>query len=325
MANSIKVFTSTEYSTAINIDATNVLLIEKKKDEKAYKGTRFLNAFFNIGASKRSNGWFHFENMLIPMGIADPADKTDIRNEFEGTRLQFASSVSKAGEFGAFIAKLQPEYRKQIDALTTAGIIKLDGQKIHDLITLLTGKNSKNPNQPIADPYLSIKIDFDPYPMTFKPTFLAGTPRTQILDWNTRTIDASGKESFLPAMVMSDDGVKELVTAKNLHKFVTPGSIIRSGRVNIPSVAISQAWISMPITANRVIIEPGGEAGFSDEVIDTGALKAALTGVAQVVVPDVAQVVAPAVAQVVVPAVAPIPASIASPATDDVMAALNSI
>ncbi len=217
MANSIKVFTPTEYLAAINADPAGFLLIEKKKEEKVYKGTRFLNAWFNVGASKRSNGWFQIEDVLIPMGIADPADKTDKRNEFEGTRLQFASTVSKAGTFGQLLSKLQPEYRKQIDTLVAAGTINLTGKTVRDIITVVHGPNSKNAGQPIEDPYISLKIDFDPYPATFKPTFLAGLPRTQILDWRTRTVDANGVEQFQPAKVVNEAGVEELVNDKNLH------------------------------------------------------------------------------------------------------------
>ena len=329
MANSIKVFTPAEYLAAINADSAGFLLIEKKKEEKVYKGTRFLNAWFNVGASKRSNGWFQIEDVLIPMGIADPADKTDKRNEFEGTRLQFASTVSKAGTFGQLLSKLQPEYRKQIDALVAAGTINLAGKTVRDIITVVHGPNSKNAGQPIEDPYISLKIDFDPYPATFKPAFLAGLPRTQILDWRTRTVDANGVEQFQPAKVMNEAGVEELVNDKNLHKFVTPGSIIRRGRVNIPSVTVFKDGISMPINAARMIIEPGNAAKFSDDApVNAAALKTALApAVAVAVVPAAVAVpaapAAPVPTAVAVPA-APVPA-VAVAATDDITAALNAI
>jgi hypothetical protein len=84
---SIRVFTAEEAEAAANANASKVLVIEKKKDEKAYKGTTFQNAFFNIGTDAKKEGWFSIEDVELSNGVADPDVKDDKRNEFEGTRL----------------------------------------------------------------------------------------------------------------------------------------------------------------------------------------------------------------------------------------------
>jgi len=276
---SVKVFTAEEALAAINADPSKVLAIEKKKETKAYKGTTFLNAFYNIDGSKKE-GWFSIENVPLTCGVADPEDLNDKRNEFEGTRLQLQTSVSKAGAFGEFLFKLNTVFKQNVETLAANGTISLDKKEIHGLVqTHYSASHPEKPNEPMDDGVVRFKIDFDTFPAMYKHKFLRGQPRTQFLDYSTRYIDAEGREQFKVAMVENDDGEMEPVTTKNLHKFVTKGSIIRRGRIMMPSVPVSKSYVSLPIVCNRMIIETGADDGFSDDapVVNTNTnVKAAL-------------------------------------------------
>jgi hypothetical protein len=216
----------------------------------------------------------------LTCGVADPEDLNDKRNEFEGTRLQHQTSVSKAGAFGEFLSKLNPIFKQNVETLAANGTISLDKKEIHGLVqTHYSASHPEKPNEPMEDGVVRFKIDFDTFPGMYKHKFLRGQPRTQFFDYSTRYIDADGREQFKVAMVENDDGEMEPVTTKNLHKFVTKGSIIRRGRIMMPSVPVSKSYVSLPIVCNRIILETGADDGFSDDapVVNTNTnVKAAL-------------------------------------------------
>lgn len=282
---SVKVFTAQEALKAVNDDSSKVLVAEKKKDDKTYKGTRFLNAYYNIGTDAKKEGWFSIENVELSNGVADPNNKEDKRNEYEGTRLQLETTVSKAGDFGEFLLKLNPEWKKLVTQLSEAGTINMKDRKIHGLVqSTLSDENKTNPGGVLEDPIVRFKIDFDAFPQKYKHKFLVGQPRTQFFDYRTRYVDENGREQFKAATVVNDNGEEELVTDKNMHLFITRGSIIRRGRIMMPSIAVSQSWCSHPIVMNRCVLEPGSEDGFSDDApIANVNVAAALT---QVVTPS---------------------------------------
>jgi len=266
MASTIKVFTAEQALEALNADPTKVLVLEKKKDDKMYKGTRFLNAYFNIGTDMKKEGWFNVEDIELSCGIADPNGPKNSKNEFESTRLQLETTVSRAGEFGQFLLGLDAQWRAQVAQQAATGVIDMEGKKVHGLVrSSLSKKNEKNPGGVIEDPVIGFKIDFNQFPALYRHKFLRGLPRTQFFDYSTRYIDEHGREQFKVAMVENDSGELEPVTAKNVHKFVTEGSILRKGRVMMPSEAESSSWVSFPIVINRAVIEQGGAGGFSDD------------------------------------------------------------
>ncbi len=264
---SIKVFTTQELVEAVKANPKKVFYAEKKKDDKAYKGTKFLNLFFDIAGEVKKTGWFNIKGIVLSDGVADPANKQDPRNEFEGTRMQLQTTVRNAGAFGEAILALNPEWHAMLDDLIANGSINATGRKKHDLVRLtLSENNVKNPGAKIEDPGLSFKIDFRPYPATYQPKFLAGQPRTQFFDYRETFVDKNGKTQYKPAMVEDPDTEKMVpVTERNLHLFATKGSIIHEGRINWPSISVSSSWISGPMIANRIVLEPGCEEGFTDE------------------------------------------------------------
>lgn len=320
---SIRVYTAEELLAAVKADATKVLLIEKKKDEKVYKGTRFLNTSVVIGADAKKDGWISFENVMLKDGMADPANLKDPRNQYEGTRMQLGTSVSESGTLGEALVLLNPAWKQKIAELSAGGFIKIEGKKVHELVNnKLSDDNAKNPGGIIEDGRISFKVDFEPYSQLHPTKILRGLPKTQFYDYNKSYKDERDVVQYHPATV--EDPISKLqvpVDKSNIHLFVTERSIIRKGRLSLPGVAISQAWVSLPLLAGKIVLEQGAPEGFSDEVpVDAAAVVRNLF--AQV---DIAPVVEPAPTVPVVAGVDISEPKVAEPTADEVaaMAAIN--
>lgn len=324
---SIRVFSTDELLAAINADPAKFLNVEKKKEDKAYKGTKFLNATVNVGTDVKKELWVKLENVPLGRGIADPEDENDKRNEFEGTRLQLETTVGRAGKFGQFMLKYDGVWKTKAAALIADGTIKADGRKVHELVqTKLSENNKTNPGGALEDPIIRLPLDFAPFPQKYYHKFLAGQPRTQIFDARTKYVDEQGRTQYKLAVVKNAAGQDELVTDKNVHKFITNNSTLVEGRFMIPSISVSQQWISMPGTVCRCVIEPGVDSGFSDEapvaVANAPGAAPAVAAVQPATAAPVATPAAPAqpapVAPAPVPVAAPAPAPVAPAAADDV-------
>lgn len=265
---SIKVFTAEAALASVIADPAKVLVVEQKRDNKAYRGTRFLMAHWNIGSDFKREGWFSVEDIEITRGVADPADIGDSRNAFEGVRLQLTSTVSLAGPFGEFLLRMNPVWREIVAKLIAAGTIDAEGRKIHDLLQTHVSKTSdRNPGAPIDDPFVRFKIDFSRFPQNYKHKFLVGQPRTQFFDYKTAYVDDRGMTQYLPATVADPTtGEQVPVVESNVHLFVTDGCVLRKGRIMMSSAVVSQSWISLPIHIGRAVIETQGNAGFTDEM-----------------------------------------------------------
>lgn len=262
----VRVFTAEESLAAAKTDVTKVLIIVQKKTRKEYSGTEFLNAYWNIAGLNRKEGWFTLEDIELSDGMADPENTDDIRNKFEGTRLQLQTKTSLCGAFGEFLNLLNAQWVAQVKELGESGAIDLEGKKIHELLqTTLSKKNKNSPGGAIEDPVIRFGVDFGNFPATHPNKALRGQPKTQFYDARTEYLDEAGRVQYKLATIINDDGEEEFVNTKNVHKFVTSGSRIVRMRLSLPSVVVSASWVSLPITANRVILMPGEEGGFTDD------------------------------------------------------------
>jgi hypothetical protein len=271
----IKVYTATELVAAFEKNTQNgVLIIEPKKEapNKRVGAVKYLNAYFNMGdgntSRKKSEGWFSFENVELSIGVADPSNKEDSRNQFEGTRLSLQTTVSRAGALGRALQLVDAGWKNEIKKLIDNGTIVIGNRSIHDVVQFNYSMEHKtNPGGVIEDPIIRLKIDFKPFPQKYKYQFLVGQPKTQFFDYTKPYQDKEGRTQYRPAEVLNPaTGIVELVGEGNLHHFVTNGSTIMHGRITIPSGAISQAWVSLPIMLTKVVLKPGGPEGFSDEI-----------------------------------------------------------
>ncbi|QYB17609.1 hypothetical protein PV-S19_0245 [Pacmanvirus S19] len=275
---SIKVFTAQEALASAQIDAGRVLTVKAKKENKYHQGTRFFDAKWNIGQHTNKEGWFSVEDIPLATGIVAKGTEGNVSAEHEATRLQLTTKLSLAGKWGQFLDLLEPKWIEQITRLADEGVVDLDGKKIHPLMQRLFSKKTMAKdasgkslaNQPLADPTIRFKIDFKPFPEKYPHKFLVGVPKTQFFDYRTRTVNEKGQEQFKLATIIDDFGKEVPVTADNIHKFVTPGSVLKKGRIMMNSVSESTAYVSLTPIITRAVIEPGAEEGFDDEeTVDT--------------------------------------------------------
>jgi hypothetical protein len=260
-----------EQDLAAGLNPVRVVTLEKKKDDKkTYQGTKFITNKFNGGEA-----WFSARDIIIRRGTADPANTNDGRNKFAGTRNRINIRKSDGGDFGLLVASLETAWKQCVaDAIADKSITK-GNRAIHDIIQTDFNEDYKNnnPGKEFTENMIQMQIDLDwtPFPATYPYKALAGKTKTNILDFRTLRIEKNDKgqdiEVFDPAMV-DVNGVKVLVGEANHHLFITNNSIIRRMRVMWPSTSISQAWISAPFTAIRLVIEPGTEGDMEDELAD---------------------------------------------------------
>lgn len=314
MSKTVIVFTPKDANAAVKADPTKVLNIEKKKETKKYNGSYYMNASFNIGNHVKKIGYFSANDIEITRGMAAPGDANDSRAENENMRLVVQTTLSKCGEFGEFLRGLNPSWKNQVNTMIANGDIKEKNKKVKDLFQdKLSENNAKNPGGDIEDPIVRFDIDFKPYSANFYIPELRNTPKTQILDFESKYLDKNNREQFKPAVVTDPTtGVESPVTAENVHLLMVAGAIIKRGRFVMQTVTVGKAWISLSIELTRAVMEAGPSGGFTDEVYATPeelaeAVTAAVTAtpvvtpVANPVVVPVTPVANPVVAEEVVP------------------------
>lgn len=260
----IKVFTAEEALAAVQEQGDNVLSIIKKKDTKPGKGgSFFLNVkFHGIAGVPKADGWFSVKDWPIS-AVQDPSKK---RAGSEDIKPQISVKISQAGAFGQFMMALQPIWRAKIQKLIDAKEIVLGRRLVHDLVQLtISEKAEENAGEPLDDPILRIKMADreEKFPATYPITILQNKPKTEVMDFRTG-VERDGVTTYGPAMIIDENGREVPVSFANMHKFITPGSYLRRGRISVTSVAVSEYWISVQMTINKAVIEPGGAGGFDD-------------------------------------------------------------
>lgn len=269
-------YSETEALNAIKANPGKVLTLTKKKDAKSFKGTFYIDMSYRIKpnvAPSGNQGWFTFRNAHLSQGITN---KLEVRqgspDEHEGFRLQVRCYKSQMGPIGEFLAMLDKDYQDAVKAMIAANELVIGKRDIHGLIQTSTGPNNKkNPNALLEDPVISMHIGFDKYPDKFPVKHLQNVQKTTFLDFNKPyTVEVNGKKTvkYEEATVLNKDGKPERLNADNVHQFIKATSRIVFGRIHIPSVCVSQAWVSCPISAQELIIESGMDEGFPDEEIE---------------------------------------------------------
>ena len=265
----IKVFTTEEALEQAQTAPDSMVTVTRKKNPKKFKGSEFLNIVFNIKQFHGKQGWFSAKNIELSSGLADPADKEDKRNDYVATRLQFATTVSMAGDFGKFLQILNDQWLKAIQQLIDSKTIDVGNREIKGLMqTHLSQNNAENPGGMIEDPIIRFQIKFDKFSEKHPVAAIRGKQMTEFYDARTKYVDEDGKPNYKLALVINDYGEEEPVNSDNMHKFVTKGSVLKHVRLMIQSPCISQNCVSCPIVATRVVIMPGGGGGFTDEFVD---------------------------------------------------------
>lgn len=301
MSSIITVIPAKELIESIRANPNDVLCIEKRRVDKMYKGSQFLNVYFKHNG-KKVPAYFSFSGFETTIGVADPNDAKDTRNEHKGTRLCVESKLSRAGECGELLSLLNPLWIATAEKHFADGTLFRDGQKIKPLLqTHYSRKCAKEElrGKELEDKKVRLKLDFSTYPQNYPVKFLAGKKKTTIYDYNSRYVTKTGAVQYREAMV---DGVP--VDESNVHLFINRGSTIHGGRVQLDSACLSGMWYSLPLVASKLIIERGktGE-GYSDDIIeeegDADADTAASTTTATTPTPQTTEITPDAIGKLI--------------------------
>jgi len=265
---SLKVFTAAEALDAFHKNPENFLIIEEKKKDpkKLFQGTKFLNAYYNINEHKRKEGWFSIEDVELTVGVVDPTNQDDARSQNTGMRMQLQTSLEKGGDFAELLYELDPVWKKKVDELAEKKLIAKTNRIVHGLLqTHYSERNEEHAGEELETPIIRFKMDFGKFPPAYPHKFLANKQKTQIFDYDKTFIDKNGRKQYKLATVTNDDGVEEELNIDNMHLFLTKGSVIKKGRISMPSVSAGQVWISLRINLVNAIIQKGPDHGFSDD------------------------------------------------------------
>ena len=245
-----------------------ILTLKRKSKPKSFGGCEFVDAKFNIGDYGSREGWFSATDFPVA-AMADAKNKEDPRNKYPGMRLQLQTNKSQCGDLGEFLLLLNAQYLHAVSEFEQLNKMRFEKKTVCPLLqTHFAGTNVEKANQPMEDPPIRFKIDFKPYPAKHPHAFLANLPKTQIFDFNKPIISAEGKVDYAPATI-EIDGKDVPVDESNVDKFIKAGCIVKYIRFSMPNLAISQSFIALTMTANKLIIQQGAENGFDEPELES--------------------------------------------------------
>jgi hypothetical protein len=184
-------------------------------------------------------------------------------------RPQLSMYVSKMGDMGKYLSKIQAKWSAMMQPVVDGGHL-FKGKEIKNIMQMTVSENSaENPGAPLDDPIFRMKLSskdkdgkLEVFPDTFPISALRGKPKTEYFDHRKCRI-VNGEPVYEPAMV-EENGKMVPVDFTNIHKFVTPGSILKRGRYTMSSVAGSQFGNALQIYCIMAIIEPGTPEQIND-------------------------------------------------------------
>jgi hypothetical protein len=259
---SIHVFSPEEVIDDINSGKKDVLQIKEKTYKSKNKSpVKYLDLIIN---TKKHSGpaIFSLDNVEINYGLPDPSYDDD--DDGDSTRnLSVATTVDKAGKFGEMIELLNPLFLKEVDRCAEQKIIVKSRRNIKELISTHYSENrtDEKAGKAFDSPLINVKLDFSTYPDNYFRKFLRGKPKTQVFDYTKSFIDDDGRKQYKYATTADGDKLDDA----NAHMFITSECVIKTGRIHMESVAVSQNWISVITKFGKIVVDPISDGGFDDE------------------------------------------------------------
>lgn len=277
MSNGAKpVFTSAEVIKAI---ASKGLTFEKKKENTAApkapaakvpaakgaapKGakSKVIRYRVLITSPRPEHKGAKFPLIMSLKGVKTTVGMTDPSNtDREVYGCTFTTSMDASGEVGKVVVLLEKEFKSFVTNAQASG--EIDKKKpIFDMIQTKYKTGDKE-GQDLPSPSYRLHNSFELYPETFFDINLRGKPHTEILDATKYVLDDTGKPKTNAPVVI--DG--EPANKDNLHKFVTRGSTIESGRMDASQFTISNFGVSYRLDVLRAVIRPAQQmSGYEDD------------------------------------------------------------
>jgi hypothetical protein len=259
---SIHVFPPEEVIDAINSGKKDVLQIKEKTYKSKNKSpVKYLDLIINT-EEHSGPAIFSLDNVEINYGLPDPSYDDD--DDGDSTRnLSVATTVDKAGKFGEMIELLNPLFLKEVERCAEQKIIVKSRRNIKELISTHYSENrtDEKAGKAFDSPLINVKVDFSTYPDNHPRKFLRGKPKTQVFDYTKSFIDDNGRKQYKYATTVDGDKLDDA----NAHMFITSECVIKTGRIHMESVAVSQNWISVITKFGKIVVDPISDGGFDDE------------------------------------------------------------
>lgn len=248
--------------------------IEKPRNSAKYQGSTFHPIKFNFpNGSATHDGWFSFKDVPISF-VPKPLELKDGQTQFGNTnpdRLTLSLRISECGALGEFFEYIDGYWRTAVkkaqDEKKLLAGTRDNPKPIKSFITrYYSEKHKTKPNQPMDDPIVSLRIEFDKFSPNYPVIGLRNRQKTVIYDASTAFLNKEGKVEYKEAVYVDEDGVERPVTAKTFGKWVSPGDKIVSGKFQLNTACYSSMSISAPVCLRELVILPNsGIVTFADD------------------------------------------------------------
>lgn len=248
-------------------------------------------AFHNVSAlcdgQKVEPLYVQFNDVIITSAIGDPTDMSTERAKslakYPAMRLRLTSTVQKAGLFGQWIDQADVCFDNYADSIHAVNPLAGGGKK-RSILHRSYVKDGKEVF--IAEPEFQFDLqlvelsgmNYGQVSVFSQKHFIAplrGTPKCTLLEW---TLGPDGKE-VLSEPKVEVNGVMVPVDFKNIHLWITPGSVIKRGRTFVDFCESASA-LSCPLRLHWAAIEINRKKGVIEDDYVPPASLASQLGVA---------------------------------------------
>lgn len=253
---------------ALREKGASVVTVGKAVEAKSGADTSYCRLNWNIkDVPPKAAVFFVAKDIPVMRSVNDPKDASDKRNKYLATqqkkKLKLQTTVKTSGDLGTFLQLFADRFEEIVRAAEGDGMLKVLRRQIHTIVQSKVADSAKEgAGNPIEDPIIRLDISFDPVNEKFPVHELRGKPTTHIYDFDK--CKQLGN-NYVYATVKEGDADVPL-NVDNLYKFLTAGCIVKKLRFRMDSIAISQSWVSLPITITHMWVQrPKG--GFKDNDI----------------------------------------------------------
>ncbi len=228
--------------------------------------------------------YVQFNDVVITAAIGDPTDMSTERAKslakYPAMRLRLTSTVSKGGLFGQWIDLADVCFENYANAIRAVNPLAGGGKK-RSILHRSYMKDGKE--VVISDPEFQFDLQLvelsgmnygqvSVFSQKHYITPLRGTPKCTLLEWS---LGADGKE-VLSEPKVEVNGVMVPVDFKNIHLWITPGSVIKRGRVFVDACESASA-LSCPLRLHWAAIEINRKTGvIEDDYVPSASLASQL-------------------------------------------------
>jgi len=264
-------FKAADARKAIEMDPNGFLTLSLQKNKKEYTCT-YLDMTIKAGNVTSNGLWIsggglagqpNSGGFVLAANVLDSEKaKEKFKDDPESQRRRLTTTVSKSGDMGAIATNLNGIFKDKVEALAATGVIVIKNRTICMFAQTNISDESKEVSlrgKAIDDPIIRFVIDFSAPKEWYRKGYAWGKTVTQFLDYN-KPYTVEGKDGkkitkYEELMWTNDNGEEEPVSAENMHRVLTAGSIVHEYTIWYGNPSISKAYVSSKATITRCVIE----------------------------------------------------------------------